>query len=559
MRTVRSREFKPTAAQEVILWAAPPEANVWMQPNRTAWLMLADDASQPVRLNAAGNERVSFQLALTPRDDYRIQTATLSLTPFTDSQGTRIAQDNVRIEWLRYVLNYQHEQSSGRRYPDALAPTSTADVVIDEPDQPLNRSFWISIYVPPDTPPGRYTSTAAMVVNHSITLKRKVVLEIFDFNLPHETHTRMGLFRALGHSLEDHLWLTGDMADFRIAIDTAFFTDMNSHQQAMQFSENSYQYILGPAMQHSLLTVGKYLNQRGLPVTCITPWGDTYRLFKGLEGGKEGIIRFWKTYYPILQQQGWVDQAYCRIPDEVMYKNLDKTRQIADLFHQHAPGVKIMVTEMNAATSVEALSRAIGIADIWCQGVTFMPQTMDFYRARIAAGEVVWPYIHQFLASNADPAACRLFFWMLQRHGLHGACYFCVKRARNKPRWFGVERHTDTFVGDGDLYYDRGITLANTHGLWRSPRLYRVGDGLEDREYFWLMNHLADQAQAQGALSAAMRTRVAQANASIDTVVFGMSGFTHHLDRIDHIRRDLADIITKLQQALPSTDGNASR
>ena len=113
-----------------------------------------------------------------------------------------------------------------------------------------------------------------------------------------------------------------------------------------------------------------------------------------------------------------------------------------------------------------------------------------------------------------------------------------------------MRRSTDTFPGDGDLYYGQGLGMAGTHGLWRSVRLYRIADGIEDREYFWLMNDLAKKAKDSGRLSAALERRVAEANATLDEVVIGMTGFTHDMARVDQIRRELAAAIIALRKAL---------
>ena len=544
LRVIRARPMKAHRPGEAVLWAARPEANIWMEPARTIGLMLADDPARPVQLQAARRERVSCQLVVTPRPDVRIRSALLSVAPFEGPAGARIGPRRIRIEWLRYRQHFEREKTSGRLYPDALAPTFIARSVAGEPDEPLNRSFWVSVKVPAGVPAGVYRSVATVVVNDHLTLTRELRLEVFDFDLPRRTHTRTGLFG--GGGIGDwafHQWLTDDLADFRIGNDRLWYRDrLSILSDDLAFSEEAYAVTLGPEMRNDMIETARRLNARGLDVTCVTPWGDTYRMLEEEEGGREGVIRFWKAYYPVLKQHDWVDQAYCRIPDEVLWKDLQKTRAIADLFREHAPGVKIMVTEMNAATDVEKLRRAVGIADIWCQSVTFMPVTMDFYRERMAQGEEVWPYIHPYLALNTDPAAGRLFFWMLEQHGLGGACYFAVLRARFQPAWHGVQCHTDTFVGDGDLYCKGAPDTAPNHGLWRTARLYRVGDGLEDREYFWRMNDIVRRAEAQGRLSGQTRERIARIRANLDRVVIGMHGFANDLDELDRIRRDIVAV-----------------
>ena len=549
IRVTRSWRAQARRAGKAVFWAARPEERIWMDPTRTMDLMLADDPARPVRLAAAGNERVSHQFIVTPAPTARIGRAELSVGPVKGPGGAAIDPKSIRVEWLRYSLDYNRGRTSRRLYPDPLAPTAAAEGVPGEPDMPINRAFWMSIRVPAGTAAGVYRMTATVRINNELTLTRPIELEVFGFDLPRRTHTRTGLFRQNGGNLARHLWWASDLAEFRIALGDPFWTDLNSRQRSSKFSEESYQFILGPQMQQSLVAFGKHMSGLGLHVTNVTPWGDTHRMFRGQKGGREGIIRFWKTYYPILKTNGWVEEAYCRMPDELKGEQLPKVRRIVDLFRKHAPGVRVLVTSMGTP-EVKDLQNGIGIADIWCPDTRYVPPAMAFWKKRMAAGEEVWPYIHEFTWHGSDLPAARLFFWMLERHGFQGTCYFAIKRARFKPAWHGVIRHTDTWPGDGDLYYDPGSPEANVRGLWRSTRLYRIGDGIEDREYFRMMNRLAARARATGKLSDPAAREVAALNAALDEVVWGMVSFTHDMAKVERIRRRVASVILELQKQI---------
>lgn len=534
-----------------VFWAADARQRIWMEPDRTIDLMLADDPEVPWRETAAGGERVSWQLIVTPRPDRRVVDAVLRVDPFTGPGDARL--DDLRIEWLRYTHDFHRKRTSGRLYPDPLAPTHAARAIAGEPDAPLNRAFWISLRVPEGAAAGLYRTTARVSLDDGSTLTRAVEIEVLDFDLPRRTHTRTALFRGSGGSLQRHLWWARDLAEFRIALGTPFFQDLNSVQRGAGFSPDSYERILGPAMQQSLVAFGRLMNERGLDVTNVTPWGDTYRMFRGEDGGREGIVRFWQTYHGILKEHGWLDQAYCRMPDELKGDQIERVRSIVALFHEHAPGVRVLVTNMGTHDPAE-LERGIGIADIWCPGTRYLPRAMPFWQQRRAAGESVWPYIHDFTWHPADLAAPRMFFWMLQRYGFDGACYFCVMRARFEPAWHGVRRYSDTWPGDGDLYYAAGLPEDNVEGLWRSARLYRIGDGLEDRETFWLLNDLAARARAAGVLTDALRRRVADLNEAPDTVVYGLLNFSADFDRVASILRAVGETIVALEKALGGSE-----
>ncbi len=552
LRVTRSWTARAQRPGKVVFWAARPGDRIWMEPKDTAGLMLADDPTQPVRLTAARNERVSAQLIATPDPNYRIRTAALSLGPLEGPGGARIQPQNVRIEWLRYSKNYWNKKTDGLLFPDPLAPTATAGDIAGRPDKALNTAFWLSIRIPTGIPAGLYKATAVLVVNGGLILRRRVELEVFDFDLPKQTHTRCGLFHGMGFTEERHLWFIEDLADFRLEIDSPFYASLlGALRDENRFNEAGYAFTLGTKMQKALITAGTRINELGQKVCVVTPWGDTYRAFRGEKGAREGIIRFWKTYYPILKKHGWVEQAYARMPDEFSPEKIDKCRAIATLFRQHAPGVRIMVTDMDSG-DLAKYRRVIGIADIWAQSSKNMVAMMHFYRKRMAAGEEIWPYIHKFLYLRSDPAAPRMFFWGVQRYGLHGATLFSIgPRGKFEHTWHGLIRRDDEKPGDGSIYFP-GTHEQNVRGMWRSTRLYSLGDGMEDREYFWLMNHLAAQAEKQGELSDKLRRRIRRANALPKELSWGLVNFTHDMSEVDSARRTIADIIVALQATLRS-------
>ena len=558
MRITRSWTAKGERPGKVVFWASRPEERIGLDPTDTAGLMLTDDSAQPVQLEAARGERVSVQMVATPAPDFRIAEATVSVSPFVGPGGTRIAAENIRIEWLRYVMCYWQDSTSGRIIPDPLAPTATAKAASDQPDIALNTTFWVSVKVPRGIPAGIYRSMATMLVNGDLELTRPVELEVFDFDLPHRTHTRSGLFGTGGDGDRDfYLWMVRDIGEFRIATDKMHVTSpLGILRDEMNFSEEAYKIVLGREMQDSLIETGTLLNELGLDVTCVTPWADTYRMFGGEERAREGIIRFWKTYYPILKEHGWVEQAYCRMPDEGTFTDdFLKGQELTKLFRQHAPGVKIMVTDMDTG-DVDTLQRIVGIADIWAQSFKNIarPEWIEFFKRRIALGEEVWPYIHYYVMLNTDAAAPRLFFWAIQKHGYHGATLWSagprdgIKRSYS---WFGLVVKQHEKPGDGDLYWP--ATEENSSmktGVWRTARLYRMGDGLEDREYFWTMNDLAQQARQQDRLTAQMSRRIDELNARPADLVHGFVNFTNDMREIDQTRRELAEVIVELEHLL---------
>ena len=536
----------PADGPGVILWSAAPEERIWRERDRNAGLMARDDRTAIV-MSAAGNERVSAQLVITSLPGTDLRNVEVDLDPFCGPAGTLIDASNISIEWLRYSREYYNNHCSGRLYPDPLAPTAHAELSPGQSGLPENVTFWITVHVPANTRGGKYASTARVTVNQSTVLSRPVVLEVFDFSLPLKTHTRSGLFRAHGGTVARHLWWAGDLADFRLAIGSPFHIEEHAVLRRMGHSAEAYQITLGTEMQQCLVKVGNLLNQRGLDVAAVMPWEDINRLFRDEAGAEEGIRRFWEVFYPILQEHDWLDQAYTRMKDEFKRDTAHKAIAAAQLSRQCAPEVRIVVTAMNEPNPVE-LNKAVGMADIWCPSSRYLGRALDFYLDRQGRGESIWPYIHDHLFHQSDPAGARMFFWMLERYGFEGVCYWCVgPRGRFEHTDFGIIRRDGVRQGDGSLYYP-GTEEINVQGLWRSARLHRIRDGIEDREYFFLMNELADRAEQSGDLDARLKKKIAEVNRAPHQLTFSVGNFLHVPDKVDHVRRQIAGIIEDLRQ-----------
>jgi len=548
LRVHRASTCTGARTADAVLWSAPPEERLWPDANATADLMLREGAQGPLRLTVARNEWVSAQITASPAPDFQVSTVDLAVGPWTGPAGATDGSLQTRVEWLRYSLEYYRDRTKERLYPDPLAPTSHAELSPDLAIEQPNTTFWVSVYAPASAAPGIYKSTVTATVNGTLPLQMPVEIEVWDFALPRETHTRTGLFRATGGTLERHLWWTEDLADFRIAMGYPFHREEHGILRKSDFSEEAYQQVLGPKLQSALVRTAETLNERGLQLTMVCPWGDTYRVLRGEpEAGYEGMRRFWEAYYPILQANGWIDQAYARMPDELGPDRIDQAREMAAKTREWAPGVKLMVTSMGTPDATK-LSRGVGIADIWCPSSRYVLAAADFYKGRQQEGEQVWPYIHDFLFHVSDPAGARLFFWMLQKHGFEGVSYWSLgPRGQFEHAPHGIVRRDDVRQGDGTLYYP-GTEDANVQGLWRSARLHHIRDGLEDREYFWLIDQLLSQAEARGAVTPEVAARVAAARSFPEQLTFRFSNFVHRPELVEECRREMASLIVELQR-----------
>ena len=162
-----------------------------------------DGASGKVSLKAARNEFVAFQLIVEtvgPVLDVDVEELRL-----VHPGGARLEGRNVQVfkEWYvevrRPSTGYEGTSLGPAWYPDALMPRRPArlntgfpfaipDFYNNIPAQ-RNHALWFDIFVPWErelAPPGRYTGTV-VVRWEGGTKSVNVVLDVWDFALPHET------------------------------------------------------------------------------------------------------------------------------------------------------------------------------------------------------------------------------------------------------------------------------------------------------------------------------------------------------------------------------------
>jgi hypothetical protein len=137
---------------------------------------------------------------------------------------------------------------------------------------------------------------------------------------------------------------------------------------------------------------------------------------------------------------------------------------------------------------------------------------------------------------------------MLEKHGLEGVSYWSLgPRGEFEHAPHGIIRRDDVRQGDGTLYYP-GTEGTSVRGLWRSTRLHRIRDGIEDREYFRVLDSASVRAEADGRLTPELAARVEAVRRSPEALTFGFSNHVHDPDRIEKHRRAIAELILDLQR-----------
>ena len=477
----------------------------------------------PIRISCSRNEYESAQVILTPLTEGELLSASAEFLPSGDSPPAVF----VSFYEVAYVPVITPTDSSTMRglYPDPLPPLKTPLKLAAHNNQPI----WITVKVSEQAIPGNYNGHITLKTSFG-EFKLPVVLTIYDFTLPKESHLRSA-FGLSTYSINRYHKLQKqedkelvyekylkNFAEHRISpysffdyhpIKITFIGEKTNKQAVVDFSRFD-------------IAAEKWLDKFGfnsfrLPLKGMG--GGTFhsRYLGELEGFKEGTsehARLFKDYLSKienhLRQRGWLEKAYTYWFDEPDKKDYEFVVEGMKRIKAAAPGIKRMLTE-------QPEPELIGHVDIWC-GLT--PEwNKDLVEQCRKRGEEVWwyiccgpkaPYITEFI--DHPGTELRLWPWQSWQYGVQGILVWettywtssCVYSNKLQNPWEDPMSYVSGYDfpvgyvgywGNGDgrfLYPPRRNPNTSTEPCLDEPvnsiRWEQLRDGVEDYEYLWLLS-----------------------------------------------------------------------
>jgi len=265
--------------------------------------------------------------------------------------------------------------------------------------------------------------------------------------------------------------------------------------------------------------------------------------------------RFWRTWLPQLERhvrdEGWERRCFIYQTDEVVPDQFPGFMQRGEAIGRLAPSVKRLTViqhpypeEINAVT------------DIWVTTMGVFSSNQQRAHDLQAQGDEVWVYVccsgappFSELYIHEDGLNHRLLPWIIRKHGLQGLLYYgcCFWTDQYRARLADVEEDgtlspvwgltNGQYDGGGVLLYPGGKRIEDEPQV--SLRLALLGQGLQDWEYFWLLDDLVRRGRGTE------RQRM-QARALLEvpnSVVKGCGEFTTDERRLDGHKAKLARLI----------------
>lgn len=432
-----------------------------------------------ISLSLARNEHEGVQLVFLggAQPQPRIW---LEVPDLLGPDGAVLPAENVHWYIVEYIPTHppEYQVQWVGNWPDPLWPGRPFE-------GPAGRAqpIWIDVYAPEDLPAGTYQGRLRVVMEPP----REVPLEIrvFDFTLPRQHHLK-----------------------------TAFSFSEKGYAQFYNVPFDWHTTVLPPEVRRKIY--GFLLDHRLDPTNIYRPFNYVrfphdddlaWCVERGLGAFQIGRLesspeygRYLREYTAWLKAHGWLELAYIYGPDEIQYRRnyaelKAQVRRDCGFVHEIAPEVPVV-------GAIDLDPDLFGAIDIFCP----VPQRWDpvLDRRLRAAGKEVWWYWADgcerpglYLDNPALDA--RLIPWMCRKYGIAGFLYYFINywslnyAEAGQPRWperpwdprppFRSDRGTN---GSGVLVYP-GPHLGD---LVSSIRLENFRDGLEDFEYFWLLEQV---------------------------------------------------------------------
>jgi hypothetical protein len=517
-----------TNAPGLKIWSAPPTEKIL----KTHAVPVA---RAPLRIQASRNEFEPFQLVVRSPVSRSLK---CNISNFVNV-NSKISASNVTLHRVDYVPVTRLSDHFGRLgdWPDPLYPLIKGRSVSFPANK--NQPLWFTVHVPKDAAPGIYSASVS-IGEASIPVE----LEVWDFTLPDAIHmagewgfgwssiveTYKG---TVGGSVKPCYWalvdaLYEDFADHRLTPKGVGWPaglnypggveyDCNGKLSPDAWGEWDFQTLANKYLRGSGLDNGS-----GFPTFLIrgpnSNWPPESRPSSFCEEsrGKElpgngnynaKWFQYWTAVSNYLGKTGdYAGRGYYHIVNEPQTglddgpgNDYDIVAYLAQKTKMAAPGVRILVSEQVEPEIYDNPRYPGAKIDIW------MPIISNYESRRaqdrqLNHGEEVWWY---FLYGDTPPLPnptvmdrpgieARIIPWLAWQERVQGLVYYSTTDWSSNPwtkPWFNNGN------GDGFLFYppkDATIAFnpckAQSNRLVPSIRWELLREGMEDYEYFWLLN-----------------------------------------------------------------------
>ena len=500
-----------------------------------------------VKIQSARNEAESFQVVVSaPKENINVIKVVIS--DLIGPKSSKIGKENImlfREEYVRVRMSTPRAELPPGLYPDPLVPF--INPVTNKPIEPLNQTrkrwgeavktsgydmyaipfevfrgqnqaLWADVYVPKNIPAGIYSGQLRVLAKGGISEQIPIAVTVWDFTLPD------------GPTHRNHFGSFSNVARY-------FNIERNSDrfkQIEMRYCKAMSEHRINPPIPRYLLPQTnddgsleiipeRHTALRGfitkLHVTDFeiprAPFarlpGSTLRSdYKTISAANRiKAKRYYREFYKYLKDNGWDEGAYVYMLDEPnLRENYEQVLVLGRLVHEAVPQLKCLVVEQTYLQdpSWPDIDPAV---DIWCPLWSFIDRKT--INEKLAHGDEVWSYTalvqrapryhpQYQTVKDFDPPywhidrpliVYRVPTWINYQYDITGLLYWSTVTTVNEPWSNPAFAHPRHYNGGGFLFYP-GLPCGIDDPVI-SMRMKNLRDGMEDYEYFVILERLTDK------------------------------------------------------------------
>ncbi|MDR1141663.1 MAG: DUF4091 domain-containing protein [Planctomycetaceae bacterium] len=595
---IERESFCPLPEEKPLVWQVPAIVKVFPQT------ILSPTASVPdfFHIEAARNEKEPIQLALRNRTAKKLQIRVTppqhhvfrntSEVPHVDFELNNFEINVVGYVPVDYPTNYYNTKIEKwyRKTPtfapgcdgwsglwsDPLLPTDTLTL---QPNQ--TQAAWITWSVPKNAPPGDYLGKIELLDKDSgkIMYEKPLGFTVRKFTLPDENHVsaiydvRFGPngSKYWGKPVNDfNKEIVELMTDNRLAPDT-----INVSPKA-EWKDGKFLFD----WKEFDKAAAWYINERKVRllyapmILYVFGWGHPPKQFFGEQpySGdwpfkdadfsqlrpeyKKCYQAYVREFWNHIKQKGWADKFVLYISDEPNYWTpniIVQMKAVCEMIHEVDPKIPIYSSTWHY---VPEWSDSLNIWGIGHYGIVPV-EKMNEIKQHVSKNSKIWFTTDGMLCLDTPYCAIeRLLPYYCFKYGAEAYEFWGVAWLTYNPYQYGSHAYIHQTSTPGEYYWVRypngdGYMIypgkpIGSEKIVTSIRFAQAREGVEDFEYFYMLERLIEKAKKSGKNVSKMETVLESAKAMVDcpspTGRFS-SKILPNPNRIYEIRRQVADAI----------------
>ncbi len=497
-----------------------------------------------INFKLARNEYECAQIAIRTPHNLHLKNIRLITTDLIGKNGKSISKENIR--WYQvgfvYVRKTQEHPHMRKReycwYPDPLIPVESFNILPS-----FTQPIWITVYAPPKTKPGIYSSQIKILSSgNNVIATIPITVEVLNFTLPQRPTLKTAfsthdgyLEKVYGKPLPDKIRYKYAKMLLQHRLN---FDDINRH--TLPKIEHLLQYRKWGMNCFNILDVKPHHLSWGW--TQYAPKSEYTKEFE------QRLIRKLDPYMKLLRDNDLIKYAYFYGFDERGKDYYPIMKRFFGLLKRRYPGVHTMTTSAICSEISPKLMRELNV-DWVCPPTWRYHKQREIIKQCQKQGFKVWTYIcagtrYPYSAWFLDDPLIesRVIWWQVFLEKADGFLFWLINRWGgdipinlddlpfckvdvNSPKWLIDGRLKDwLYPGDGILIYP----LAD--GPASSIRLENIRDGLEDYEYLYSLRLKYGEKFADNLCSSVTRSFVYN---------------TYSPSKLQKIRESMISILTK--------------